>query len=107
MRKVKKVQDVALLNYKEDMDLTMDGLKGNLNREIKNVRRELIKTKLPPRPDFANKKNEPTVEKTPENVPENPEGEEKKVIRKPQKRRYYNKKKSTNKPGSSEASGIA
>ena len=97
------MQDVALMNYKDDMVLTMDGLKGNLSRELKYVKRELTKTKPAQKPEQRNEQRP----KRPENVPHkkpveattegetNENGQPKK---KPQKRRYYNKSRTSQKP---------
>jgi hypothetical protein len=105
--KVKKVQDVALMNYKDDMVLTMDGLKGNLSRELKYVKRELTKTK--PSQNHSQKPEHRTEQRPnrPENVPhkkpveattEGETDENGQPKKKPQKRRYYNKRRPSKKP---------
>jgi hypothetical protein len=98
--KVKKVQDVALMNYKEDMALTMNGLKGNINRELKNVRREFTKPKPAPKSERPQTKAEPRVvdKKTEDATVAASDQDAAGVKKKPQKRRYYHKKKPGNKP---------
>ncbi|PKP09144.1 MAG: hypothetical protein CVU09_12470 [Bacteroidetes bacterium HGW-Bacteroidetes-4] len=101
--KVKKVQDVALMNYKDDMVLTMNGLKGNLSRELKNVKRELTKTKPVQKQDQRTEQRPNHPENVPHKKPveatkEAETDENGQLKKKPQKRRYYNKRRPSKKP---------
>lgn len=105
--KVKKVQDVALMNYKDDMVLTMDGLKGNLSRELKFVKRELTKTKPTQKNEQRGEQHQEQRSGRPENAPhkkpvdtttEIETDENGQPKKRPQKRRYYNKRRPSKKP---------
>lgn len=83
--KIRKVLEANAENTKEDMDLSFRKMKSALYRDVKNIRREINKKK-------DNNQTAPKKEANTEAI-ENTDSENKPVKKKPQNRRYYNKKK--------------
>ena len=61
---LKKISEVDLINQKDDLNVSMEAVKVDLYRDIRNIRRELGKLNRPPKPAVQQKPAEPKADKT-------------------------------------------
>ncbi|HAM99023.1 MAG TPA: hypothetical protein DCQ26_10480 [Marinilabiliales bacterium] len=104
MLRIRLVHRVDLINQKEDLNLTMEGIKTELTRDIRHNRKELMKLQNPTHTDKVQpvvKKAQPYQELKNRPIQSKPESEsqdDKPVQPKP-KKKYYRRHKPSNKSG--------
>jgi hypothetical protein len=88
----KKVRDVNLYNQKDDINVTMDVLKDELQRDIRALRRELSKIERNSKQKTVQPIKKKTIQANTEVKDKDEEGEKKAVKKRQYKRRPYKKK---------------
>jgi len=104
IRRNKQVHEVDMVNYKDDVNLTMEGIREQVANDVRNIRRESGRQNRPNNPNQQNQQQKkvqepekPDTDKTGQNAPKEPE-QNKPGDRRPNQKRRYNPHRRYKKP---------